>query len=176
MADTDTPQRQAASAFSLSEAATNLLKEVETLRLTPYDDQTGNDIGAWVKGATIGYGHLIQKADWGRYRNGITEAGAGQLLADDLGPSIAVVQESITAAVSQNEFDAMVILAFNIGPGFAQSSVVKLINDPAAKTGYKNLESAWKAWNKSQGKVMQGLVNRRQCEWNIFSLAIYARW
>lgn len=71
----------------------------------------------------------------------------------------------------------VVILAFNIDQqGFKTSSVAKLVNDPSALTGHANLEAAWKAWNKSQGKVMKGLNNRRACEWNIYTSALYERW
>jgi len=69
------------------------------------------------------------------------------------------------------------MLAFNIGAGsFARSSVVKLVNDPTANSTYKSLEAAWKSWNKSQGKVMKGLDNRRQCEWDVYSRGVYNRW
>ena len=62
------------------------------------------------------------------------------------------------------------------GSVFAGSSVVKLVNDPATPTAFSSLEAAWKVWNKSQGKVNQGLIHRRQCEWNIYSQGIYKRW
>ena len=168
---------KAASSFSLSADATTLLKEVETLHLKPYDDQTSKDITDWVKGATIGYGHLIAKGDWDSYKNGITETQADTLFDADLAPFVSAVGDAITVHITQNQFDALVILAYNIGgPSFSGSSVVKLVNDPNAKTSYSSLESAWKAWNKSQGKVMKGLENRRQCEWNIYSQAVYKRW
>ena len=169
--------RNSVTSFSLSAAAEKLLQEIESLRIKPYDDQTGKAITSWVAGATIGYGHLIHKNDWNTYKDGITEpAAASKLLDDDLSPFVSKVQSAIKVKVSQNEFDAMVILAFNIGPAFAQSSVAKLINDSTTKTSYVNLETAWKAWNKSQGKVMEGLNKRRQCEWDIYDKAIYRRW
>lgn len=99
------------------------------------------------------------------------------LFSADLAPFVTSVRTNITANVSQQEFDALVMLVFNIGrSGFAGSSVVKLVNDPAAKTDYTDLEAAWKSWNKSQGKVMKGLDNRRQCEWNVYSKGVYAKW
>ena len=79
--------------------------------------------------------------------------------------------------LAQNEFDALVIFAFNVGASaFKGSAVVKLVNDPKAITLYINLEAAWKAWNKSQGKVMSGLNNRRNCEWKIYADGIYESW
>ena len=154
-----------------------LLKEIEELHLKPYDDQTGKTIAAWVAGATIGYGHLIAEADWASYKDGITATAADALFAVDMAPFEAVVAASVTTGLQQYEFDALVIFAFNIGErGFKGSSVVKMINDPKALTGYATLEAAWKSWNKSQGKVMKGLDNRRRCEWQIYTMARYERW
>lgn len=154
-----------------------LLKSVEELRLKPYDDQTGQDATTWSAGATIGYGHLIAQGDWGKYKGGLTETEADQLFTTDLAPFESVVRDSVAIGLQQYEFDALVILAFNIGAkAFKGSSVVKLVNNPAAPTGYSGLEAAWKAWNKSQGQVMKGLDNRRQCEWRIYTTATYARW
>ena len=163
----------------LSDAGRKLLRGVEALSLTPYDDQSRSKahITAWVKGATIGYGHLISRAEWDTYRNGISEAGANALFDRDLAPFEAAVRNSIKVTLSANQFDALIMLAFNIGAGsFARSSVVKLVNDPTANSTYKSLEAAWKSWNKYQGKVMKGLDNRRQCEWDVYSRGVYNRW
>lgn len=172
-----TTGRNPAGTYSFSAAATTLLQEVETLKLMPYDDQTGEITSTWVSGATIGYGHLIDFSEWDAYKNGITQAAASELFDRDAMPFVSRVRADVTAPVTQNEFDALVILAFNIGgPSFSSSSVVKLVNDPAAQTRYPNLQSAWLAWNKSQGKVMPGLTNRRKCEWQVYESAIYTRW
>lgn len=166
-----------ASMLKMSPEAAALLKVIETLRLAPYDDQTGKDITAWTEGATIGYGHLIAKDEWGTYKDGITAPQAGALFLADAAPFELEVGETITLGLQQYEFDALVILAFNIGKkAFRDSSVAKLVNDPDAVTSYASLEDAWKAWNKSQGKVMTGLTNRRAAEWRIYTSAVYARW
>ena len=165
-----------AATLSMSAKAIALLQAVESLRLAPYDDQTGKDTAAWVPGATIGYGHLIEQADWDTYKDGITVTQANDIFDTDALPFVKLVRAAIKADLAQNQFDALVILAFNIGPHFTTSSVVELINNPNATTEFSSLELAWKAWNKSQGKVMEGLDNRRQCEWNIYSLGVYERW
>ena len=176
-ASADAKGGKAASALSLSKKGIDWLKGVEKLRLKPYDDQTGKDITAWVEGATIGYGHLISSGDWSKYQSGINEQQAEALFKKDLAPFVKAVQSGVTSKITQQQFDAMVILAFNIGEsGFKSSSVLKLVNDPDAKTSYKDLETAWKAWNKSQGKVLKGLQNRRKAEWNIYSKGVYAHW
>lgn len=165
-----------ASTFQVSAKGSDLLKSIEQRRLEPYDDQTGDAVSSWVKGATIGYGHLIAGDDWNKYVNGITQEQADTLFMQDLEPFANAVRSKVTAEITQNQFDALVIFVFNIDVGgFSTSSALKLVNDPAAVTAYPDLEAAWKAWNKSQGKVMQGLVNRRNAEWDIYSENIYQR-
>lgn len=147
----------------LSNDGQNLLKNIEKLRLKPYNDQNGKEITSYVKGATIGYGHLIGQNEWDLYKNGITLQEADKLFKSDLLPFENAVKNSINSSLAQNEFDALVILCFNIGiDNFKNSSVAKIIN--GEKTGYKTLKEAWMAWNKSQNKVMQGLINRRNAE------------
>ncbi|EPY6315030.1 lysozyme [Campylobacter coli] len=147
----------------LSNDGQNLLKNIEKLRLKPYNDQNGKEITSYVKGATIGYGHLIGQNEWDLYKNGITLQEADKLFKSDLLPFENAVKNSINSSLAQNEFDALVILCFNIGiDNFKNSSVAKIIN--GEKTGYKTLKEAWIAWNKSQNKVMQGLINRRNAE------------
>ncbi len=162
---------------NLSAQATTLLKGIEKLALKPYDDQTGKEITQWTKGATVGYGHLISSSDWETYKNGISAETADSLFKSDVGPFVRLVNRVIKTQLTQQKFDALVILAFNIGDGsFTSSSVVKMINAPLTPTSYPTLEAAWKAWNKSQGKVMKGLDNRRQAEWNIYNSGVYKAW
>jgi GH24 family phage-related lysozyme (muramidase) len=168
---------QPASDRKFGSNGVTLLKDLERLRLAPYDDQTGKQIKDWVKGATIGYGHLIKENEWDKFKNGITASQATKLFDAKLLPFEEAVQNSIKVDLSQNQFDALVIFAYNIGvPTFKNSSVVKMINNPSVKTNYKSLEDAWKAYNKSQGKVMRGLENRRNSEWNIYTKGEYKGW
>ena len=167
--------------LSMSQPGITLLMSIESFRGTPYDDQNGKAITSWVKGATIGYGHLISQDEWKRsgnaYIQGISQQQAEALFQQDLAPFVQGVSTKLTAAVSQNQFDSLVILAYNIGlANFSNSSVLKLVNDPQAQTNYPSLEVAWKSWNKSQGKVMEGLNKRRNAEWNIYTQNVYARW
>ncbi|MEE9397039.1 MAG: lysozyme [Methylococcales bacterium] len=171
------PSAKAAITFSFSLKGKNLLKSIEQLATVPYDDQTGKSITAWVAGATIGYGHLISNAEWAKYKGGIKQTQALSIFNADLRPYINMVKSKVTASITQNEFDALVILTFNIGQrAFTNSSVLKMVNNPSVRTIYSNLEAAWKAWNKSQGVVNRGLSNRRQVEWKIFSKGVYREW
>ncbi|KAF1705702.1 lysozyme [Pseudoxanthomonas suwonensis] len=154
------------------------LKKVEGKSLVPYDDQTGKPVDHWVQGATIGYGHLITSAEWPQYRGGIDEAAAEALLRRDLAPFENAVNQGLKVPQQQNQFDALVALAYNIGTGaFLGSSVLRMINDPGLRVpAYPTLEQAWKAWSRSQGRENRGLANRRAAEWTMYSEGRYTHW
>jgi lysozyme len=166
-----------AGLWDLSAEGAQLLKGIERLYLYPYDDQNGKAISSWVAGATIGYGHLIKKKEWSAYKGGISNEDADKLFADDLAPFLRAVRNAVTTELTQNQFDALVIFAFNIGAaGFSHSRVVALLNEMPRAHETGPLELSWKSWNKSQGKVMTGLNNRRGAEWKIFTKGLYERW
>lgn len=163
----------------LSARGETWLKTVEKLALYPYDDQKGisHRITEWVEGATIGYGHLIAEYQWNTFKDGITREEAEMWFEEDVAPFIEVVNGTIDVELTQSEFDALVILAYNIGEdGFRSSSAVRLINNPQAKTPYSSLQDAWMAWNRSQGRVNRGLINRRRAEWDMYSMGVYRYW
>lgn len=140
-----------------------------------YDDKTGRpvDINAPLPhGATIGYGHLIKPGE--NFSSGITERVATELLRADIAAAQRAVQNNITVPLMQNQYDALVIFAYNIGANnFAKSTVVKYINNPNFHSSiYPNLESAWRAWNKSGGRVMGGLSRRRNAELHLFMYGV----
>ena len=156
--------------MKLSEKGIKHLSSWEGCRLFPYDDKTGRKTPYWLPSATIGVGHLIYENEWDKFKDGITEKYAENLLSKDIEYFENVINKKIEVDINQNQFDALVILCFNIGAsGFVNSSVRKLINDPGANTQYDNLESAWKAWNKSGGKIVNGLINRRENEWRLYN-------
>ena len=137
-----------------------------------YDDKSGNPIvvnGPLPHGATIGYGHLIKRGE--NFANGIPESVATAILRSDVAIAERAVNDNILVPITQNQFDALVMLAYNIGAAnFAASTVVKYINNQNFHSSiYPNLESAWKAWNRSGGKVSTGLTNRRDKEWAVYN-------
>ena len=136
-----------------------------------YDDQTGLPVSTnepLPHGATIGYGHLVKSGE--DFRNGITESVATELLRSDIASAERAVQCNITVPLSQNQFDALTSLAYNIGiKNFAKSTVVKYVNNPNFHSAtYSTLKSAWRAWNKSDGHEMPGLTRRRESELKLF--------
>ena len=141
-----------------------------------YDDKTGKPVKPHEplpRGATIGYGHLIKPDE--DFRNGIPESEATELLLADIAIAECAIRNNIFVPLKQNQYDALVSLAYNIGTrNFANSTVVKYVNNPNFHSSvYLNLESAWKAWNRSQGKVLNGLKKKKKNEWDMYNCGIY---
>jgi lysozyme len=110
---------------------------------------------------TIGYGHTGADVVKGLK---VSQETADILLRRDLLKFEAAVERAAGPAY-QNQFDAMVSLCYNIGPtAFAKSSVARL-----HKNGqYANAAQAFLLWNKGGGKVLPGLVKRRNAERNLY--------
>ena len=114
--------------------------------LTAYDD----GVGVW----TIGWGHV----DGVRPGQTITEKQAEQLLTNDLARFEAAVDRAVGDSADDNQFDAMVLLAFNIGiAAFMRSTVLKA----HLRGDYDSAARAFALWNKAGGRVLRGLVKRR---------------
>ena len=136
-----------------------------------YDDKPGQPVNTkepLPHGATIGYGHLIKPSE--DFRDGITETVATELLKQDIAVAENTVNNLISVPLTQNQFDALVIFAYNIGnKNFANSTVVKYINNPDFHSSiYPTMDAAWRAWSKSGEQKMPGLANRRDIELKLF--------
>lgn len=135
-------------------AAPLLIRQFEGCRLSAYQDAAG----VW----SIGYGHTA----WVKQDDTCTQAQADAWLEEDAASVAGVIEKWTDAtATSDNEFAAMVSLAFNIGPtAFAGSSVLKFhrANDKIAAA------DAFLTWDKAHvnGRLQQvdGLLRRRQAE------------
>ena len=144
----------------------------EGVRVFPYSDKTGAPLNEWNSSATIGVGHLILENEWQAYRRGIDTYAAIFLFIKDIERFERCVSDSVTVPLKQHEYDALVSLCFNIGcRNFAQSTLVRHIN--TMKNSYLTIESAWSAWNKADGKVVQGLINRRKSEYSLYKTGVY---
>ena len=149
-------------AKTVSTTGIALICSFEGLKLKAYDD----GVGVW----TIGFGTTI-------YPNGIkvrkgdtcTEAQAKAYMAHDLKKFESAVDSAVTVSINQNQFDALVSLAYNIGTGaFKESTLLKKLNE----SDYKAAAAQFAVWNKGGGKVMLGLVNRRAVERKLFEKAL----
>ena len=143
---------------SLSNNGMSLLEQFEGLRLEAYLDSAGI--------ATIGFG-TIKYPDGSKVKKGdkITKAQAKQYKLHDLKEFESTVNTSVKASLTQNQYDALVSLSYNIGSGaFKNSTLLKKLNSG----DYKSAAEQFLAWNKAGGKKVQGLVNRREAEQKLF--------
>lgn len=115
---------------------------------------------------TIGFGTTVYP-DGKRVKSGdyCTPEQAKAYKAHDLKKFEDTVSSTVKVGLTQNQFDALVSLAYNIGSNaFAGSTLVKKLN----AGDYKAASDQFSVWNKGGGKVLQGLVNRRAKEKVLF--------
>ena len=140
--------------LSLGKYGLELIKSFEGCVLKVYLDAIGLP--------TIGYGHLIKP---GESFTKITQKGAEDLLKSDAQIFVDGVNKLLEVNVTQNQFDALVSIAFNIGLGNLKSStLLRLIN----AGDYKGAADQFPRWNKAGGKVLNGLTKRRDAERALF--------
>lgn len=137
----------------INAAGLALVKSFEGCKLTPYKCPAG----IW----TVGYGSTGPHVKPGK---AITQAEADRLLVDDLARFEKGVASG-AAKATDNQFSAMVSLAFNIGLGnFLRSSVLRNHNDG----DHAGAASAFNLWNKARVKgvltALAGLTRRRKAE------------
>ena len=140
--------------FAYSDAGIALTKGFEGLRLTAYRDCGGV--------LTIGYGHTGPDVIEGVT---IDEAQAETLLRTDVQVAVECVNRAVTAAITQNQFDALVDFCFNVGCGALMNSTL-LRNVNAAD--FAGAAAQFALWVHAGGEVVPGLVRRRELEAQMF--------
>jgi len=76
------------------------------------------------------------------------------------------VSKLVTSPLNQNQFNALVSLAYNIGiAAFTNSTLLKKVN---ANHNDKSIELEFKKWNKVNKKEVAGLTRRRNYEADIY--------
>lgn len=144
----------------LSQKGLELIKQFEGLKLTPYVCAGGIN--------TIGYGNTY-------YTNGkkvklsdpaITKQEAEELLKHLVVSYEKAVDTFCRDDISQNQFDALVSFAYNVGVGNLQkSTLIKKVN---ANPKDVTIADEFMKWNKAAGRVLAGLTRRRQAEANLY--------
>lgn len=143
----------------INQATIDLVKEFEGLRTKAYKDSAG----VW----TIGYGTTARAGLGIEPAAGmeITEAEAEYYLQKGLEKFSTEIAGVFKTPINENQFGACVSLAYNIGPGaFKRSSVVRHFNLGNTKKAADSILM----WNKAGGKVLKGLVRRREAERALF--------
>jgi len=155
--------------MQMSQHGLDLIKQWEGFELKVYKDSAGFP--------TIGVGHLLTKSELTsgkivingvpvQYAGGLTNQQVLDLLSQDVSPAAQTVTNSVKVTLDQNQFDALTSFTFNVGGGaFTGSTLLKLLN----QSQYDQVPAQLRRWNKSNGQVVQGLINRRENEiklWN----------
>jgi GH24 family phage-related lysozyme (muramidase) len=144
----------------VSKQCLDFIKSFEGFYSTPYKDLAG------VK--TLGYGMTGREIQGLNY---VTEPQARQMLENILNNNYAAPikanLDSKGITLNQNQFDALVSFAYNIGVnGLMNSALYKNIcagvRDPCTIT------ANFTAWSKVGGQVVPGLLRRRQAEATMF--------
>ena len=146
--------------MKISNSGLDLIKQFEGLSLKPYLDA--------VNIPTIGFGSTY-------YEDGtkvtlkdkpITEERATELLEFIANKTFSEnINKVVKVPLNQNQFDALVSFAYNIGnKNFNWSTLLKKLN----LSDYQGASLEFGRWNQTNGKILNGLVLRRQKERELF--------
>lgn len=133
----------------------------EAIVLTSYNDGTGT--------MTIGAGHTAAAGD-PNPRSGmkISLTEAINIYRSDIAAVERQVASAVHVSLSQNQFDALVSWHFNTGEIGSATLTTKLNAGDASGAA-----AEFARWNKSKGKVLDGLIARRARETTMFSNGDY---
>ena len=133
----------------ISDKGIYAIKKFEGCELIAYQDA----VGVW----TIGYGHTkgVSEGDI------ISSAQAEALLLKELKEYENYVHELVEVPLHQYQFDALVSWTYNLGPtNLKSSTMLKVLNEGK----YNEVPDQMRRWNRAGGKVLEGLVKRRDYE------------
>lgn len=140
-------------ATSVDAAGIEFIKSFEQLRLTVYDDGAGNN--------TVGWGHRTSL----KIGTKISQTKAETLLKMDLSRATQCVNRAVKRPLTQGQMNALVSFVFNVGcRAFRNSKMLWFIEHgdmPAAAAQFP-------LWCHADGKVLHGLIERRQAEQQMF--------
>lgn len=151
--------------YLISDALVNFVKEYEGFSSIHYRDAVGVD--------TIGYGSTH---GWIMALTTCTKEQATQALKEEINEKSKQIKTNLNAhgiSLTQNQFDALADFAYNCGIGALLGStlyarVLNGIRDSSLKSNFTT-------WSKAGGRTLQGLLNRRIEEYNMFANADYTR-
>ena len=118
------------------------------------------------KKATIGYGNTFwEDGTPVKIGDQISKERAETLLKHVVDNFSVAVEVDIKIEVTQNQFDALVSLAYNIGLGaFKNSTLLRQLN----RGNFVGASQEFLRWDKSNGKPLPGLTRRREREKLLF--------
>lgn len=155
--------------LKISQAGLDFIKGFESFVPYVYDDLRPPIKGKYrewqgepVRGTlTIGYGHTDDAKHPLKIKQGlrITEAEACEILDVDLDDCEEAVRKQVKVPITQGQFDALVSFTFNCGAGHLKALTERINAGKMAEA-----RTAFRYYDKSKGKTLNGLVRRRQGE------------
>lgn len=146
--------------MNISSRGISFLEDREGYREVAYRDSAG----IW----TIGFGTTWidnRRVKWDDFCD---KNQATVWLMDDIDLAQEAINKFVKRSVTQNQYDALVSLVYNIGTeGFRTSSLLKVLN--RGTEVYSDLFLRWnKVTIKGKKVVSKGLMNRRKLEYELF--------
>lgn len=135
--------------MKISSEGIELIKKFEGCETTAYQDS----VGVW----TIGFGHTkgVQEGQ------SCSMQDAETMLSEEMDEYEGYINSMVDVDLNQNEFDSLVAWVYNLGPtNLRESTLLKILN-AGDKDG---IPEQINRWNRAGGKILQGLVRRREAE------------
>ena len=139
--------------MKISNEGLDLIKHFEGCELEAYLCPAG----VW----TIGYGHTkdVKEGDT------TTKEEADYLLQKEMIEYESYIDDMVDVELNQNQYDSLCAWVYNLGPSnLGSSTLLKVLNEGK----YDEVPEQIKRWNKANGKVLAGLVKRREAEALLF--------
>lgn len=158
------PRDEPHSGLKASKAAIDLIHSFESLKLQSYRDPGSSNglpiTNGWGSTSDINGLPIKLGATW-------TADYANRVFKRDIDQFSANVAKALgSAKTTQNQFDAMVSFAYNVGiEAFRTSTLLR--KHKAAD--YIGAENEFHRWNKNDGRVMNGLIRRRKAEADLYA-------
>jgi GH24 family phage-related lysozyme (muramidase) len=147
--------------------AAGLIAGFEGFCSGPYNDTQRNcGTGGTTGNCTIGYGTELHAgpctaADTTAYPNGVTRQQALDMLQNDANTAAAAVDRNVTVPLTPAQRDALTSFVYNAGvQAFTDSTLLRDLNSGETQAAADQLLR----WNRANGQVNQGLINRRTAE------------
>lgn len=138
----------------LSDEGYSLLEKMEGFSPELYSLKDG--------GFTIGYGFFVPYGEAGKWSKGVTLEEAERIIREKVPAYEDQVKQYINVPLTQTEFDALTMLAYNLG-GFSKAT--SIVNDINGGGDFGKLQRDWMRFVHSKApNVMKGLMNRRKDE------------
>ena len=141
----------------LSDEGYSLLEKMEGFSPELYSLNDG--------GFTIGFGFFVPYGEGSKWDKGVTWEDAENMIRQKVPVYEDQVKQYVNVLLTQEEFDALTMMAYNLG-GFSKAT--SIVNDINSNADFEQLQKDWMRFVHSKAPgVMKGLMNRRKDEMQV---------